>query len=152
EKDWRAIFKDRKVDHVVLYSPERERLGGPLLWLTLEPLNEETKDWVLLNMNSHAAVFGLRRMPGYQEREVVFAQEAYYPKPEQQAPEDGMLRLPQEQPFWAAFTDPPPSRTYQSDEAYMQLRQFQIGQDRSYRTNLRNWKALLGSFTFGSAA
>lgn len=154
QEDWREILRQHNIDHVVLYAPDPRVLQNAMTLLTTDPPDRPDRDWVLLLMNSHAAVFGnARARPAFAALAVNFEQELYAPK-QDGASDTGLSRVPAEQPFWAVFTDPPPSRTPGADEAMMHLARFNSRRREFDEDNQRSLQIQLAAqamANFGSA-
>jgi hypothetical protein len=141
-EDWRKVLDRLEVDHLILYTPESERLRQPLEWLAQEKAN-----WVLLYQTGSAFVFGnAAKRPEYRKHEMDYEVLAYA-APDTQAPAAGMASLPLLPPPWAPFTEPPPSRDPAADETYANLLQFDAQMPEFSQRNARLLQNALAAST-----
>ena len=144
QEDWQAILRERKVDHLVLYSRRAEVLQTPLLRLA------RSGDWVEMYNDGRTVVFGwAKERPAYRSQRLDPVTQAYAPAEGQRAPAAGMTRLPGVRPFWEDFTRPLPPRSLGTDEALMQLSHFDAASPVYARRNRSAWQLALACGAIG---
>ncbi len=117
--DWRERMRAARVNRVILYDADRDRL-----FATLERLLAEPREWPLLYLEGDLAVFGWRDPDAaadpFRDSELDLERLAFRPAPDKKAPpappeEAGRRR------WWEAFWKPAPPRSVDADEAMLHL-------------------------------
>ncbi|MBV9123594.1 MAG: hypothetical protein JO112_09570 [Planctomycetes bacterium] len=151
--DWREVLRRRHINHVVLYDPESGRLAWAFQHLRMNP-----KEWTLLYLNGHTAIFGWRDpdqagAPNpYQDWHLDLDQLAFHPPPENKAPSAWPGREPRVPSWWEGFRKPRTLWALDRDEAALHLFSF-AAFGRSYYQQHRALLAagLAGRADFGAS-
>lgn len=147
---WQDRLRDAGVTHVVLYEPDKGRLGA-----ALERLGADPARWPLLLVKGDVAVFGWRP-PGLATAEdplarLAFDQDrlAYRPAPDRRAPREPPETVARS--WWEAFWEPAAERPIDRDEATVYLLQAEVARRSALGRHLFAWEAAMSAGLVGSA-
>jgi hypothetical protein len=148
--DWREVLRRRKVNHVVLYSPEVSSIQRVVSRFLSQP-----DEWPLLYLKGRVTIFGWRD-PARPQATDRFAslrlrlnQQAFHPTSEEKAPLEWPGRDPEPQSWWAAYLHPRPPRPDESDEALLHLIHLKVVAPAYGLQNLASWDAGLAAGIMG---
>lgn len=140
ETDWRGILRARRVNHVILYDSNHERVSD-----AYRRLAYNAEEWSLLFLAGRTAIFGWRdsQHPGnsLDELRLPLAQEAYHPAPSRQAPAEWPGRGPQLPAWWNAFLTARPAGTPDREEAALLLLHFETRREATRSRRNLAWEA-----------
>ncbi len=155
DEAWAERMRARRIDHVVLYQPNAERLGAALVWLMNDP-----KQWPLLYLEGDLAVFGWRDPVGragrprdpFRGRELDLNELAFRPAGPKRAPRQPPEREPQPRRWWDAFWQAAPRTSLDRAEAQLYLLQDEALQRLIPYRRVAAWEAGQAAGLVGAAA
>ena len=153
--DWHEQLRTARIDHVIVYEPDRERLLGVLAWLLREP-----EQWPLLYLKGDLAIFGwrdpARRGPGardpFAERELNLQRLAFQPTRDKRAPRKRTDRTDQEHSWWTLLTRTATAPTIDHDEAMLYLLYAEALLQSSPYRRARDWQLSQAAAVVGAAS
>jgi tetratricopeptide (TPR) repeat protein len=126
-KRHQEIFRDNRIDHLILFDTDFQRLARVFEFCITNP-----GEWALLYLNGRTAIFGWHD-PSDRATSDRFAaaaldlgKEGLSPPTDKLAPAGRPDRMPQADEWWAAFVEPAATVTGEAEEAGLYLRYFRL--------------------------
>jgi tetratricopeptide (TPR) repeat protein len=126
-EEGRDVLRRQQIDYVVLSHGDLANIMGPL-----RQHLRESREWPLLHLDGHTAVFGWRdpaeshRPDAFAEWPVNWEQRAFHPDEQHKAPRQGPGREPKPRYWWDAFLYPAAIHSPDTDEAIIHLNHFDV--------------------------
>ncbi len=148
----RAVLREYKVDHVVLYDPDPDRLTPALKRLFARPT-----EWPLLYSDGRTAIFGWRDPEAtgpdrFGSLVSEFERRAYQPTEADRAPEAWPGRHPDPGQWYDPFVKRRPRRSLDRDEAGVRLIHFDTLAAGAEGRHLLAWRGATIASIVGAAA
>ncbi len=151
-KDWRSVFREHHINHVVVYDNNPERIK-----LVHQLLVQNPAEWELIGLTGRAAIFGWKD-PRHQVRELKYSlplrEDAYHPREDRKAPRSWPGRGPELPSLWQSFLAVRQRSSAERDEAALLLLNFDLRGQQNVLERSIAWDAarLAGTIGAGSGA
>jgi hypothetical protein len=150
--DWRGILRGRRINHVVLYDSNPERVRA-----VYRRLVQDSQEWFLIGLTGRTALFGWHdprlETARLEDLRLSLTAEAYQPSEAEKAPAEWPGRGPEVAAWWQPFVSIRPSDSPDRDKAALLLTQFEALRPATLQDRGRAWETtrIAGAIAAGSA-
>jgi hypothetical protein len=151
-RDWRSIFRARRINHVTVYDSNLERVDS-----VFQRLIRDEREWKLIGLTGRTAIFSWKD-PQHEVHALDIAfplkEEAYQPSEALKAPPRWPGRQPEPPTWWRAFIKTRPANSVDREQAHMLLLDFDTRsqQNRLQRSLAWNASRLVGPIGAGAGS
>ena len=150
--DWRSVFREHHINHVVVYDSNPERIK-----IVYQRLVQNPAEWELIGLTGRAAIFSWKD-PRHRVRELTFSlplrEDAYHPGEDRKAPRSWPGRGPELPSPWQSYFTVQQRSSAERDEAALLLLNFDMRGQQNVLERSIAWDAarLAGTIGAGSGA